>query len=88
MATIGLLLEVWGIHVEATIDPEHVDATGEEEMAAPMDDMGFLLYDFCPIGWNHNIVESGSNDGINPYQSQEASEANPILGALNTMTSR
>ncbi len=39
-------------------------------MAAAIDDMGFFLYDFCPIDWNYNIVGSGSNDAIVPYQSQ------------------
>jgi hypothetical protein len=70
MATIGLLLELWGIHLEATIDPGDYNAFDEEEMAAAMDDMGFFLYDFCPIDWNYNIVGSGSNDAIVPYQSQ------------------
>lgn len=70
MATIGLALELWGIHLEGTIDPSDIDAADEEEMAAAMDDMGFFLYDFCPIDWNYNIVGSPSNDAIVPFESQ------------------
>jgi hypothetical protein len=70
MATTGLLLELWGIHLEAAIDPGDIDAINEEEMAGAMDDMGFFLYDFCPIDWNYNIVGSASNDGIVPFENQ------------------
>lgn len=79
MATVGLLLELWGIHLEATIDPEDPDAFNEEEMAAAMDDMGFFLYDFCPIDWNYNIVGSASNDGIVPWTNQ-------VMPGSNTLT--
>jgi pimeloyl-ACP methyl ester carboxylesterase len=78
MATIGLVLELWGIHLEATIDSEDADYFDEEEMAAAMQDMGFFLYDFCPIDWNYNIVGSGSNDGIVPWTSQAMPGSNTV----------
>lgn len=70
MATIGLILELYGIHLEARLDPEDINYFNDEEMAASMEDMGFFLYDFCPIDWNYNIVGSASNDAVVPYQNQ------------------
>jgi len=70
MMSIGLILELDGIHIDAAIDPGDPNAFSEIEMAGAMEDMGFLLYNFCPIDWNYNIVGSGSNDGVVPWGNQ------------------
>lgn len=67
MATIGFLLELWGIHAETVIDPDEPGALDEGEMAGAMDDMGFFLQQFCPIDWNYDFVGSWANDGIVPW---------------------
>ena len=70
MGTLGLELELWGIHLENAIDPEDDNFIDEEAMASGMEDMGGLMYDFCPIDWNYNIVGSAANDAIVPYENQ------------------
>jgi hypothetical protein len=70
MMTTGLLLELAGFHLEASIDDGDPNAFDYLEMASGLEDMGFFLNDFCPIDWNYNIVGSGSNDGIVPWGNQ------------------